>query len=93
VFVISPTVHVDPQWSVVKKFAVDELGTDLEEQPCFFDHWDDRHVENILEEQKRVIAKVKELRRQKKWKGPMPQILARASTTASTTYTPCATPS
>jgi hypothetical protein len=75
VFVISPTIHVDPAWHAVKRFATEELKTDLEEQPCFFDRWSDLTVSRILEEQREVVDKVKELKREGKFRGPMPQIL------------------
>ena len=74
VFVFSPTVHVDPLWKSVKRFAYNELGTQPD-QPCFFDHFDDEQVERILKEQRAVVAKVKELKRNKEWRGPFPQVL------------------
>ena len=74
VFVFSPTVHVDPQWHSVKKFAIEELGTPPD-QECFFDHFDDKDVEKVLSEQKAIVEKVKEYKRRKEWKGAFPQVL------------------
>jgi len=54
IYVASPSVHLDSAWQPVKDYVRTVMGVP-EEEECFFDHWDEAKISEILETQRRVV--------------------------------------
>ena len=40
-YIFSPTAVLDKAWDPVRKHLQEDLGSDLEKEPAFFEDWDD----------------------------------------------------
>ena len=52
IIVASPSVHLDSAWQPVKDYVHNVLGVP-EDEECFFDHWSEEKMREILETQKK----------------------------------------
>ena len=55
VYVWSPSISVDSNWTPVKKYMQDELKVDLEKKKCFFDEYIPEELERVIKQQDKVI--------------------------------------
>ena len=55
VYVWSPSISVDSNWTPVKKYIQDELKVDLEKEKCFFDEYIPEELERVIKQQHKVI--------------------------------------
>ena len=54
IIVASPSVHLDSAWQPVKDYVRTVMGVP-EEEECFFDHWDEAKIGEIIETQRKVV--------------------------------------
>ena len=60
-FVFSPSVLIDDAWKPVIKFIEDEMGVNMEREKVLFDTWDEGALRTIIEQQRKLTAKTKQL--------------------------------
>ena len=60
IYVWSPSISVDANWTPVKKYIQDELKVDLEKEKCFFDDYNPEELEAVIKRQHKVIEFQKE---------------------------------
>ena len=60
-FCFSPSIHIDDAWKPVIKFIEEEMGVNMEREKVLFDTWDEGAIRNIIEQQRRITKKSKEL--------------------------------
>ena len=61
VYVFSNSIDLDPQWEPVKKYIREDLGVNTDREQCWWGEWDEDALRQILDQQKRVTQKSKEL--------------------------------
>ena len=55
VYVWSPSISVDADWTPVKRYIQDELKVDLETEKCFFDDYNPEELEAVINRQHKVL--------------------------------------
>ena len=55
IYVWSPLISVDSNWTPVKRYIQDELKVDLEMEKCFFDEYIPEELERVIKQQHKVI--------------------------------------
>ena len=55
IYVWSPSISVDSNWTPVKKYIQDELKVDLEKEKRFFDEYIPEELERVIKQQHKVI--------------------------------------
>ena len=55
IYVWSPSVSVDSNWTPVRRYIQDELKVDLEKEKCFFDEYIPEELEKVIKQQHKVI--------------------------------------
>ena len=61
VYVFSNSIDLDPQWEPVKKYIREDLGVNTDREQCWWDGWNEDALRQILDQQKRITQKSKEL--------------------------------
>eukprot|EP00439_Symbiodinium_sp_Y106_P055711 s5639_g7.t1 len=61
VYIMSPSIDMDPQWEPVKKYIREDLGVNTDREPCWFDDWDEGALRQILAQQKKITQQSKQL--------------------------------
>ena len=61
IYVFSPSVHLDSVWTVVKKHVHTTMGVP-EDEPCFFDTWDEEKLNEIIATQRAVVQHQKKMK-------------------------------
>ena len=54
IVIASPSVNLDSAWQPVKDYVYKTMGVP-EEEECFFDHWDEAKIGEIIETQRKVV--------------------------------------
>ena len=54
VYVWSPSVSIDPNWSPVKRYIQTELKVDTEKEKCFFDEYNPSELEAVINRQHKI---------------------------------------
>ena len=61
IYIFSPTVFIDDTWTVVKKYIENEMDTKhSDEDPIYFDNFEEKDLKNIIDTQKGIIKYMKE---------------------------------
>ena len=50
----SPSISVDSNWLLVKKYIQDNLKVDVEKEKCFFDDYIPEELEKVIKQQHKV---------------------------------------
>ena len=61
VYILSPSIDMDPQWEPVKKYIREDLGVNTDREQCWWDEWDEGALRNILAQQKKITQQSKQL--------------------------------
>ena len=61
VYIMSPSIDMDPQWEPVKKYIQEDLGVNTDREQCWWDEWDEAALRNILAQQKKITQQSKQL--------------------------------
>ena len=61
VIVMSPSIEMDDAWKPVKHFIEHEMGVNTDREQVYFDKWDEGALRGIIEKQKQITRKTKEL--------------------------------
>ena len=54
IYVWSPSISVDSNWTPVKRYIQDGLKVDLEKEKCFFDEYKPEELEKVIKQQHKV---------------------------------------
>jgi hypothetical protein len=54
VYVFSPSVNIDMAWKPVKDYVEHTLGVDPQKETCFFNTWDTKAIQDIVDTQKKI---------------------------------------
>ena len=60
-YVFSPSVLIDDAWKPVIKFIEEEMGVNMEREKVLFDTWDEGALRTIIEQQRKLTTKTKQL--------------------------------
>ena len=61
IYIFSPTVFIDDTWAVVKKYIEREMDIKhTDEDPIYFDNFEEKDLKNIIDTQKGIIKYMKE---------------------------------
>ena len=55
IYIWSPSISVDSNWTPVKKYIQDELKVDLEKEKCMFDEYIPEELDKVIKRQHKVI--------------------------------------
>ena len=55
IYIWSPSISVDSNWTPVKKYIQDELKVDLEKEKCLFDDYIPEELDKVIKRQHKVI--------------------------------------
>ena len=55
IYIWSPSISVDSNWTPVKRYIQDELKVDLEKEKCLFDEYIPEELDNVIKRQHKVI--------------------------------------
>ena len=61
VYIMSPSIDMDPQWEPVKKYIREDLGVNTDREQSWWDEWDEGALRNILAQQKKITQQSKQL--------------------------------
>eukprot|EP00439_Symbiodinium_sp_Y106_P016809 s13541_g2.t1 len=61
VYVLSPSIDMDPQWEPVKEYIRKDLGVNTDREQCWWDDWDEAALRQILAQQKKITQQSKQL--------------------------------
>ena len=61
VYIMSPSIDMDPQWEPVKEYIRKELGVNTDREQCWWDEWDEGALRQILAQQKKITQQSKQL--------------------------------
>ena len=61
VIVMSPSIDIDDAWKPVKHFIEHDMGVNTDREQVYFDKWDEGALRGIIERQKALTRKTKEL--------------------------------
>ena len=54
IYVFSPSVDIDYAWKLVKYYVEHTLGVDPQKETCFFNTWDTKAIQDIVDTQKKL---------------------------------------
>ena len=61
IYIFSPTVFIDDTWTVAKKYIENEMDIKhSDEDPIYFDNFEEKDLKNIIDTQKGIIKYMKE---------------------------------
>ena len=61
IYIFSPTVFIDDTWTIVKKYIENEMDIKhSDEDPIYFDNFEERDLKNIIDTQEGIIKYMKE---------------------------------
>eukprot|EP00439_Symbiodinium_sp_Y106_P038211 s8192_g4.t1 len=60
-YILSPSIDMDPQWEPVKKYIREDLGVNTDREQCWWDDWDEGALRQILAQQKKITQQSKQL--------------------------------
>ena len=55
IYIWSPSISVDSNWTPVKKYIQDELKVDLEKEKCMFDEYIPEELDKVIKRQHKVM--------------------------------------
>ena len=55
IYIWSPSISVDSNWTPVKRYIQDDLKVDLEKEKCLFDEYIPEELDNVIKRQHKVI--------------------------------------
>ena len=55
IYIWSPSISVDSNWTPVKRYIQDELKVDLEKEKCLFDDYIPEELDKVIKRQHKVI--------------------------------------
>ena len=55
IYVWSPSISVDANWTPVKTYIQNDLKVDLEKEKCFFDEYNPEELEAVIKRQHKVV--------------------------------------
>ena len=61
VYIMSPSIDMDPQWEPVKEYIRKDLGVNTDREQCWWDEWDEGALRQILAQQKKITQQSKQL--------------------------------
>ena len=61
IYIFSPSIEIDDAWKPVKEFIERRMGVNTEREQVYFDKWDEGALRGIIEQQKKITRKTKEL--------------------------------
>ena len=61
VYIFSPSIEIDDSWKAVKDFIERRMGVNTEREKVYFDRWDEAALRGIIEQQKKITRKTKQL--------------------------------
>ena len=61
IFIMSPSIEIDDAWKPVKHFIEHDMGVNTEREQVYFDKWDEGALRGIIEQQKKIARKTKEM--------------------------------
>ena len=61
IYIFSPSIEIDDSWKPVKEFIERRMGVNTEREQVYFDKWDEGALRGIIEQQKKITRKTKEL--------------------------------
>ena len=64
IYIFSPSIEIDDSWKPVKDFIERRMGVNTEREQVYlvyFDKWDEAALRGIIEQQKKITRKTKEL--------------------------------
>ena len=61
IYIFSPSIEIDDAWKPVKEFIERRMGVNTEREQVYFDKWDEGALHGIIEQQKKITRKTKEL--------------------------------
>eukprot|EP00439_Symbiodinium_sp_Y106_P001021 s15814_g1.t1 len=61
VYILSPSIDMDPQWEPVKEYIRKDLGVNTDREQCWWDDWDEAALRQILAQQKKITQQSKQL--------------------------------
>ena len=61
VYILSPSIDMDPQWEPVKEYIRKDLGVNTDREQCWWEDWDEAALRNILAQQKKITQQSKQL--------------------------------
>ena len=64
IWIVSPSINVDPSWQVVKDFVRDKLQIDERKETWYWERWDPEALHDVFQTQRRIV----ELERERKSK-------------------------
>ena len=66
VYIFSPSINVDGQWSPVKEYLEKAINLKDDEPPLYYDHYDSESLERIIDTQKKITEHLKSKKDTKK---------------------------
>ena len=61
IIIMSPSIEIDDAWKPVKHFIEHDMGVNTDREQVYFDKWDEGALRGIIEQQKKITRKTKEL--------------------------------
>ena len=61
IYIFSPSIEIDDSWKPVKEFIEHRMGVNTEREQVYFDKWDEGALRGIIEQQKKITRKTKEM--------------------------------
>ena len=65
IYVLSPSVDIDYAWRPVKDYVEHTLGVDPQKETCFYNTWDTKAIQDIVETQKKIVEHSKKAKMKK----------------------------
>ena len=61
IIILSPSIEIDDAWKPVKHFIEHDMGVNTDREQVYFDKWDEGALRGIIEKQKQITHKTKEM--------------------------------